>query len=179
MLFQPLRKANPCPSGNEEDWYAISRRDLGGRDWRRRVILAMSITYLEAIREAQAKRWREDQRVFIYGQDVGSFGGAFKATKDLAKEFPGRVSNAPISEDAMVGTGHRRGESKECARSWKCSSRIFPRIGFNQILNHAATHYWRTNVPCPITVRLPSGGTAGSGPFHARAWKPFMRIIPA
>src|SRR5436190_17862189 len=65
----------------------------------------MSITYLEAIREAQAKLLRDDERVFIYGQDVGgNFGGAFKATKGLAKEFPGRVLNTPISEDAMVGT---------------------------------------------------------------------------
>jgi len=64
----------------------------------------MSITYLEAIREAQAKLLRDDKRVFIYGQDVGgNFGGAFKATKGLAKEFPGRVLNTPISEDAMVG----------------------------------------------------------------------------
>ncbi len=65
----------------------------------------MSITYLEAIREAQAKLLRDDQRVFIYGQDVGgNFGGAFKATKGLAKEFPGRVLNTPISEDAILGT---------------------------------------------------------------------------
>jgi len=64
----------------------------------------MSITYLEAIREAQAKLLRDDERVFIYGEDVGgTFGGAFKATKGLAKEFPGRVLNTPISEDAMVG----------------------------------------------------------------------------
>ena len=65
----------------------------------------MSVSYLEAIREAQAHLLREDERVFIYGQDVsGKFGGAFKATKGLAAEFPGRVLNTPISEDAMVGT---------------------------------------------------------------------------
>ena len=63
----------------------------------------VSITYLEAIREAQARALRDDPRVFIYGQDVGAFGGAFKATKNLAKEFPGRVLDSPISEDAMVG----------------------------------------------------------------------------
>ena len=63
----------------------------------------MSITYLEAIREAQSRALRDDPRVFIYGQDVGSFGGAFKATKNLAKEFPGRVLDSPISEDAMMG----------------------------------------------------------------------------
>jgi len=65
----------------------------------------VSVTYLEAIREAQARLLREDERVFIYGQDIGGkFGGAFKATKGLATEFPGRVLNTPISEDAMVGT---------------------------------------------------------------------------
>ena len=64
---------------------------------------ATSITYLEAIREAQAHALRDDPRVFIYGQDIGAFGGAFKATKNLAKEFPGRVLDSPISEDAMVG----------------------------------------------------------------------------
>ena len=64
----------------------------------------MTITYLEAIREAQEKALRDDQRVYLYGQDVGTFGGAFKATKNLAKEFPGRILDAPISEDAMVGS---------------------------------------------------------------------------
>ena len=63
----------------------------------------MSITYLEAIREAQARLLQDDPRVFIYGQDVAAFGGAFKATKGLAKTFPGRVLDSPISEDAMVG----------------------------------------------------------------------------
>src|SRR5260370_18276768 len=63
----------------------------------------MSITYVEAIREAQGRALSEDPRVFIYGQDVGAFGGAFKATKNLAHEFPGRVIDSPISEDAMMG----------------------------------------------------------------------------
>ena len=58
----------------------------------------MSVTYLEAIREAQTYLLREDERVFIYGQDIaGKFGGAFKATKGLAEQFPGRVLNTPIS----------------------------------------------------------------------------------
>src|SRR5579871_1890930 len=62
------------------------------------------ITYLEAIREAQAKALADDPRVYIYGQDVGQFGGAFKATKGLAKEFPGRVLDSPLSEDAIIGS---------------------------------------------------------------------------
>ncbi len=54
----------------------------------------------------------------------------------------------------------------------------FSTVGFNQIVNQAATLYWRTNVPCPIIVRLPAGGTSGGGPFHSQSWKRFTRIIP-
>jgi len=128
----------------------------------------MSITYLEAIREAQAHALRDDPRVFIYGQDVGAFGGAFKATKNLAREFPGRVLDSPISEDAMVGMAV--GAAIEGLRPIiEMQFADFSVVGFNQIVNQAATLFWRTNVPCPITVRLPFGGTEGGGPFHSQS----------
>jgi pyruvate dehydrogenase E1 component beta subunit/2-oxoisovalerate dehydrogenase E1 component beta subunit len=138
----------------------------------------MSITYLEAIREAQAKLLRDDNRVFIYGQDVGgTFGGAFKATKGLAKEFPGRVLNAPISEDAMVGTAI--GAALHGMRPIvEMQFADFSSVALNQILNNAGTHYWRTNVPVPITVRLPSGGTKGSGPFHSQSMESLYAHYP-
>jgi len=126
------------------------------------------ITYLEAIREAQAKALADDPRVYIYGQDVGAFGGAFKATKNLAQEFPGRVLDAPISEDAMVGSAI--GAAIEGMRPIiEIQYADFSTPGFNQIVNHAASLFWRTEVKCPITIRLPSGGTAGSGPFHSQS----------
>src|SRR5687768_13339319 len=125
------------------------------------------ITYLEAIREAQARALAEDPRVYIYGQDVGGFGGAFKATKNLAQEFPGRVLDAPISEDAIIGSAI--GAAIEGMRPIvEMQFADFSTVGFNQIVNHAATLYWRTQVPCPIVIRLPSGGTAGAGPFHSQ-----------
>jgi pyruvate/2-oxoglutarate/acetoin dehydrogenase E1 component len=138
----------------------------------------MSITYLEAIREAQAHVLKEDDRVFIYGQDVGgSFGGAFKATKGLAKEFPGRVLNTPISEDAMVGTAI--GAALQGMRPIvEMQFADFSSIALNQILNNAGTHYWRTNIPVPITVRLPSGGTKGSGPFHSQSMESIYAHYP-
>lgn len=127
----------------------------------------MSITYLEAIREAQARALADDPRVFIYGQDVGAFGGAFKATKNLAVEFPDRVMDAPISEDAMVGLSV--GAAIEGRRPIiEMQYADFSTVGFNQIVNQAAALFWRTNVPCPITIRLPCGGTSGSGPFHSQ-----------
>jgi pyruvate dehydrogenase E1 component beta subunit/2-oxoisovalerate dehydrogenase E1 component beta subunit len=137
----------------------------------------MSITYLEAIREAQARALREDPRVFIYGQDVGVFGGAFKATKNLIKEFPGRVMDAPISEDAMIGAAI--GSAIEGMRPIiEIQFADFSTIAFNQIVNNAATLFWRTRIPCPITIRLPSGGTSGSGPFHSQSMESLYAHYP-
>jgi pyruvate/2-oxoglutarate/acetoin dehydrogenase E1 component len=137
----------------------------------------VSITYLDAIREAQARALREDSRVYIYGQDVGAFGGAFKATKGLAKEFPGRVLDAPISEDAIVGSAI--GAAIEGLRPIiEMQFADFSTPGFNQIINHAATLYWRTQVPCPIVIRMPSGGTSGSGPFHSQSMEALYAHYP-
>lgn len=138
---------------------------------------AVSVTYLEAIREAQARALAEDSRVFIYGQDVGAFGGAFKATKNLAQEFPGRVLDSPISEDAMVGLAI--GAAIEGMRPIiEMQFADFSTAGFNQIVNQAATLFWRTQVPCPITIRLPSGGTSGSGPFHSQSMEAIYAHYP-
>jgi pyruvate dehydrogenase E1 component beta subunit/2-oxoisovalerate dehydrogenase E1 component beta subunit len=137
----------------------------------------MSITYLEAIREAQYEALRSDSRVFLYGQDIGAFGGAFKATKNLSREFPGRVFDSPISEDAMVGLAI--GAAVEGARPIvEMQFADFSSVGFNQIVNQAATLYWRTQTPCPITIRLPSGGTAGSGPFHSQSMESIYAHYP-
>jgi len=135
------------------------------------------ITYLEAIRLAQEKALTEDTRVFLYGQDVGNFGGAFKATKNLAKEFPGRVFDAPLSEDAIIGMAV--GAAIEGMRPIvEMQFADFSTCGFNQIVNHAATLYYRTGVPCPIVVRLPSGGTSGGGPFHSQSMEALYAHYP-
>lgn len=137
----------------------------------------MSITYLEAIREAQAEAMARDPRVFIYGQDVGAFGGAFKATKNLAAQFPGRVLDSPISEDAMVGMAV--GAAINGLRPIiEMQFADFSTCGLNQIVNQAATHFYRTGVPCPITIRLPSGGTPGSGPFHSQSMEAIYAHYP-
>lgn len=137
----------------------------------------MSITYLEAIRKALARALADDPRVYIYGQDVGEFGGAFKATKNLAREFPGRVLDSPISEDAIVGSAI--GAAIEGMRPIvEMQFADFSTTGLNQIINHAATLYWRTQVPCPIVIRLPSGGTSGSGPFHSQCMEAIYAHYP-
>src|SRR5689334_10044559 len=137
----------------------------------------MSVTYLEAIRAAQERALEEDSRVFIYGQDVGAFGGAFKATKNLAQRFPGRVMDSPISEDAMIGmaVGAAIGGMRPIIEMQFAD---FSTVGFNQIVNQAATLHWRTHVPCPVIVRLPCGGTSGSGPFHSQSLEAIYAHYP-
>ena len=137
----------------------------------------MAITYLEVIREAQAKALADDGSVYIYGQDVAEFGGAFKSTKNLVTRFPGRVIDAPISEDAMVGSVI--GAAIEGMRPIvEMQFADFSSVAFNQIVNQAATHFYRTGVPCPIVVRLPSGGTEGSGPFHSQSLESIYAHYP-
>ncbi|MEW6304145.1 MAG: transketolase C-terminal domain-containing protein [Verrucomicrobiota bacterium] len=137
----------------------------------------MSITYLEAIRAAQERALKDDPRVYIYGQDVGEFGGAFKATKNLAQMYPGRVLDAPISEDAIVGSAI--GAAIEGMRPIiEMQFADFSTVGFNQIVNHAGAFFWRTQVPCPITIRLPCGGTSGSGPFHSQSLETIYAHYP-
>ncbi|MGA8659653.1 MAG: transketolase C-terminal domain-containing protein [Chthoniobacterales bacterium] len=137
----------------------------------------MSITYLEAIREAQAKALREDPRVYIYGQDIAVFGGAFKATKNLVKEFPDRLLDAPISEDAIVGSAI--GAAIEGMRPIvEMQFADFSSVAFNQIVNQAATLFWRTGVPCSITIRLPSGGNPGAGPCHTQSLESLYAHFP-
>jgi acetoin:2,6-dichlorophenolindophenol oxidoreductase subunit beta len=136
-----------------------------------------AITYLDAIRAAQEKALADDPRVFIYGQDIGNFGGAFKATKNLALAFPGRVIDSPLSEDAIMGMAI--GAAIEGMRPIvEMQFADFSTCGLNQIVNQAGTLFYRTGVACPIVVRLPSGGTAGGGPFHSQSMEALYAHYP-
>ncbi|MEM6912326.1 MAG: transketolase C-terminal domain-containing protein [Verrucomicrobiota bacterium] len=137
----------------------------------------MSLTYIDAIQQAQGRALRENPNVFIYGQDVAEFGGAFKATKGLVENFPDRVINAPISEDAMIGLAV--GAAIEGMRPIvEMQFADFSSIAFNQIVNQAATSFYRTGIPIPMVVRLPSGGTPGSGPFHSQSMETLYAHYP-
>lgn len=134
---------------------------------------ARAVSYAGALRQALHDCLATEPEAFIYGQDVGGcFGGAFKITKGLAEAFPGRVINAPISEDAIAGFGV--GAALDGARPiLEFQFADFATVAFNQLVNHAGTAYWRTGRSCPLTVRLPVGGTPGGGPFHSQmpeAW---------
>ena len=134
---------------------------------------ASTTSYAAAIRQALHDAMDEQPEVFVYGEDVsGEFGGAFKITEGLHKKYPERVINSPISEDAIAGIGI--GAALEGLRPViEFQFADFSSIAFNQLVNHAATSFWRTGKPCPLVARMPVGGTAGGGPFHSQmpeAW---------
>ncbi len=138
----------------------------------------MSVTYIDAIHQAMAELLEEDKRVFLYGQDIaGSFGGPFKATKGLHDRFPDRVKNAPISEDAMVGLamGAALGGMRPIVEMQFAD---FSTLALNQFANNCAAHYYRTGIPVNITLRLPSGGTAGGGPYHSQSVEALFAHFP-
>lgn len=138
----------------------------------------MSVTYIDAIHQAMAELLEEDKRVFLYGEDIaGSFGGAFKATKGLADRFPGRVLNAPIAEDAIMGTaiGAAIGGMKPIVEMQFADFGI---LALNQMCNNAAAHYFRTGMPLNITLRMPCGGTPGGGPYHSQMVEALFAHFP-
>ena len=97
--------------------------------------------------------------------------------RDLAEEFPRRVTDAPISEDAILGSAI--GAAISGMRPIiEMQFADFSSVAFNQIVNQAATHYFRTGIPCPIVVRMPSGGTKGSGPFHSQSMEAIYSHYP-
>ena len=139
---------------------------------------SMSVTYIDAIHQAMAELLEEDPRVFLYGEDIaGTFGGAFKATKGLSERFPGRVLNAPIAEDAIMGVaiGAALGGMKPIVEMQFAD---FGTLGMNQMGNNAGAHYFRTGMPVNITMRMPCGGTPGGGPYHSQSVEALFAHYP-
>src|SRR5579862_8212337 len=125
------------------------------------------ITMLEAIRAALFEEMERDPAVVTLGEDVGVYGGAFKATEGLLAKFgPERVIDTPISETAIVGAA--------CGMSYLGLRPVvemqfidFIACCFNQVTNFVAKSHYRWGAPVPIVVRGPSGGGVHGGPFHS------------
>jgi 2-oxoisovalerate dehydrogenase E1 component beta subunit len=128
----------------------------------------MPTTYLEAIREGLWEEMERDPNVFLIGEDIGVYGGAFKVTAGFIEHFgERRVVDTPISEAAIVGAaigaclmGLRPVAEMQFADFISC--------GFDQIVNFAAKCRYRWNAAVPMVVRSPSGGGIHGGPFHSQ-----------
>jgi 2-oxoisovalerate dehydrogenase E1 component beta subunit len=125
------------------------------------------VTMLEAIREALFEEFDRDPAVVALGEDIGVFGGAFKATEGLLAKFgPERVIDTPISETAIVGAA--------CGMSYLGLRPVvemqfidFIACCFNQVTNFVAKSHYRWGAPVPMVIRGPSGGGVHGGPFHS------------
>jgi pyruvate/2-oxoglutarate/acetoin dehydrogenase E1 component len=128
----------------------------------------MPTTYLEAIREGLWEEMERDPNVFLIGEDIGVYGGAFKVTAGFLEKFgEKRVVDTPISESAIAGAsigaalmGLRAVAEMQFSDFISC--------GFDQIVNFAAKCRYRWNAPVPIVIRAPSGGGIHGGPFHSQ-----------
>ena len=126
------------------------------------------ITYLEAIRQALFEEMERDRNVFVLGEDIGAYGGAFKVTEGLLAKFgESRVIDTPISEAAIVGAA--AGAAHMGMRP-VCEMQFidFISCAYDMLTNYVATSRYRAFLPCPIVVRGPSGGYVRGGPFHSQ-----------
>jgi 2-oxoisovalerate dehydrogenase E1 component beta subunit len=126
------------------------------------------VTYLEAIREALSEEMARDENVFLMGEDIGAFGGAFKVTEGLMDRFgDSRVIDTPISEAGFVGAA--AGASHMGMRPVVELQFIdFISCAYDMLTNYIATARYRAFLPCPMVVRGPSGGYVRGGPFHSQ-----------
>jgi 2-oxoisovalerate dehydrogenase E1 component beta subunit len=135
-------------------------------------------TYLQAISDGLRQEMRRDERVFVIGEDVGVYGGAFKVTLGFQEEFgPWRVLDAPLSETAIVGgaTGAAIMGLRPVAEMQFAD---FVSCAWDHLVTVAAKQRYRVGTPVPIVVRLPSGGGFSGGPFHSQNPESSFAHIP-
>ncbi|MGH7752742.1 MAG: alpha-ketoacid dehydrogenase subunit beta [Gemmatimonadales bacterium] len=128
----------------------------------------MDVTYLEALRQGLWEEMERDERVFILGEDVGLYGGAFKVTDGFFKRFgAGRVIDTPISEAAIVGAA--AGAAHMGMRPVAEMQFIdFISCAYDMLTNYVATARYRAGLATPMVVRGPCGGYVRGGPFHSQ-----------
>jgi len=139
---------------------------------------AETVTYLEAIRQALWDEMEQDERVFMLGQDIGTYGGAFRVTAGFLDRFgPVRIIDTPISESAMIG----------CAIGAAMMGMLpvvemqfidFISCAFNQIINFAAPNHYRWGQKVPLVVRGPAGGNVHGSAYHSQNPESYFQHTP-
>jgi pyruvate/2-oxoglutarate/acetoin dehydrogenase E1 component len=142
-----------------------------------------TMTYLQAISAGLRDELRTDERVLVMGEDIGTFGGAFKVTDGFIEEFGAdRVMDTPLAESAIIGCAI--GAAAVGLRP-VCEMQFadFISCGFDQLVNVAGKMHYRQGLAVPLVVRLPSGGGFSGGPFHSQnpeAWfmhSPGIKVV--
>jgi len=137
-----------------------------------------TLTYIEAVSKGMREELERDPSVFVMGEDIGRYGGAFKATKGFIDRFgEERVIDSVLSESAILGAavgaalvGMRPIVEMQFADFVTC--------GFNQLVTNAAKTHYRWRLPVPMVVRLPSGGYVHGGPYHSASSEGWFFHVP-
>ena len=135
-------------------------------------------TYLVAIAEALWEEMERDERVFLLGEDIGVYGGAFKVTEGFIERFgPERVMDTPIAEETIVGMA--LGAAMEGFRPVaEFQYADFMSSGFDEITTALARYHYRSGVPTPVVLRAPSGGGVRASSFHSTNPEPWFAHTP-
>jgi 2-oxoisovalerate dehydrogenase E1 component beta subunit len=135
-------------------------------------------TYLIAIAEALWEEMERDERVFLLGEDIGVYGGAFKVTEGFIERFgPERVMDTPIAEETIVGMA--LGAAMEGLRPVaEFQYADFMSSGFDEITTALARYHYRSGVPAPVVLRAPSGGGVRASSFHSFNPEPWFAHTP-
>jgi 2-oxoisovalerate dehydrogenase E1 component beta subunit len=130
-------------------------------------------TYLIAIAEALWEEMERDERVYLLGEDIGVYGGAFKVTEGFIDRFgPERVMDTPIAEETIVGLSI--GSAMEGFRPVaEFQYADFMTSGFDEITTALARYHYRSGVPVPVVLRAPSGGGVRASSFHSTNPEPW------
>jgi 2-oxoisovalerate dehydrogenase E1 component len=169
-----LAEARPDPAGMENDVFAPS----APLPWKAEPAAPAQLNAAQAINLGLRKILTERAESVVLGQDIGTYGGAFKVTENLLKEFGRtRVFNTPLAESACTGwaigmavNGHRPIEEFQFADF--CSE------AFTQLTLNAATMRFRSGAACPFVVRLPCGGGLTFGSFHSQELESVLLAMP-
>ncbi len=136
------------------------------------------ITYLDAIKEALDEEMSRDPGVFVLGEDVGVYGGAFRITEGFYEKYgEWRVLDTPLAESGFTGAaigaalvGMRPVVEMQFADFISCA--------FDQLVNVAAKNHYRWGAATPIVVRAPYGGNIHGGPYHSQCIEGFFFNVP-
>jgi len=134
--------------------------------------------FVDAIKDSLFDKMTSDSKVLIMGQDIAEYGGVFKVTEGFLDKFgKSRVRNTPITESAIIGAA--MGLAIEGYKPIvEMQFADFVSVGFNQIVNNLAKTYYRWKQPINVTLRLPTGGGIGAGPFHSQSNEAWFFHVP-
>ena len=142
--------------------------------------LLREITYLEAVREAMVQKMQEDEDVFLLGEDIGTYGGAFGVSRGMIEEFgPERVLDTPISEAAIAGAA--TGAALMGMRPiLEIMFMDFLTISMNQLVNQAAKIHFMFGgkASVPMVIRTPAGSGTGAAAQHSQSLEMWFVNVP-